>query len=107
MAWTTVADLMPSGATEEWADQRLASAWSSILHGKGSREDGELVVADLATRSGYFTVAPANITANELFMREGARTIFARIFFLLDVSMQQAGDLSVATLRQQVKDEED
>lgn len=101
MAWTTVADLMPPGAAEDWADQRLASAWASILRGKGSREDGELVVADLATRSGYFTVAPANVTANELFMREGARTIFARIFFLLDVSMQQAGDLSVATLRQQ------
>lgn len=106
MAWTTVADIMPPGSTTDWGDERLASAWDAILHGKGSREDGELVVADLASRSGYFTVAPANVSANELFMREGARTIFARIFFLLDVSMQQAGDLSVATLRQQANEEE-
>ena len=101
--WTAISDLHPQDPDK--ADQRLAEAWAAILRGKGTREDGEMVLTDLATKTGYFTVAPSSVSANELFMREGARTIFARIFFLLDVSMQKVGEMSDASLRQALDEE--
>lgn len=81
-------------------EARLAEAWASIMKGRGSPEDAELVMQDLADASGYFYLSPPGSSADELQRREGAREVYARILFLLDLPMSYIGELRRVALDQ-------
>lgn len=102
----TIRDLMAGGHRNPDAENRLSQAWTTVLAGNGSREDGELIFSDLAYESGYFYVAPPGTSDAELREREGARKVFARILFLLDVPMTKLDDMRRASLRELQSDEE-
>lgn len=65
------------------ATARLFEAWQSLSKGSGSREDFEIVLADLAAASGYFDITPSGVSGDTLRHNEGRREVFARISFLL------------------------
>lgn len=101
----TIRDLMAGGHRNPEAEPRLSQAWTAILEGRGSREDAELAVNDLAYESGYHYLP---LTASDADLREhyGARKVFARILFLLDVPMTKLDDMRRASLRELQSDEE-
>lgn len=63
----------------------LGEAWQAIFEGRGSKEQGQLVLVDLMLETGYFGVAPPDATGDMLQRREGKREVMARIFFLADM----------------------
>lgn len=77
---------------------RLADATRAIMEGRGSKADADLLFADLAYTSGYFYVAPAGTPDGELQHREGARSVFARILYLLDVPLTSLDEYRHAAL---------
>lgn len=88
----------PGPEVEVKKEARLAEAWTAIMAGRGSVEDAELAMQDLADASGYFYLLPPTATDAELHRREGAREVYARILFLLDLPMSYIGELRRAAL---------
>lgn len=77
---------------------RLADAARAIRDGRGTRDDADLFFGDLMFHSGYFYVAPAGTSDSELQHREGARSVFARILYLLDVPLTELDEYRAAAL---------
>jgi hypothetical protein len=71
--------------TELKEQVELGAAWRAILDGKGSKEQAQLVMTDLALETGYFGVAPPDATGDMLQRQEGRRGVMARILFLADL----------------------
>lgn len=102
----TLIDLIRDGKSRDEAVIRLGEAWRAVIEGRGSREDGELILTDLANESGYF-VAPADVSDQTLREHNGRRAVFARILFLVDISIAELDDARRSTLRlSQLNDEE-
>lgn len=79
-------------------DIALNEAWRALSQGRGSEADFELVMNDLAEVSEYYYVAPTGTSGEDLIRREGARAIFARILFLLDVPVSKLAEWRKAAL---------
>ena len=79
-------------------EARLSSAWQAIASGKGSKEDADLVLADLAETSEFYYVADPEATPTQLMRREGRREVMARILFLLDLPASYMTELRQAAL---------
>ena len=79
-------------------EARLSEAVRAVKEGRGSALDGELFFGELMYTSGYFSVAPAGTSDSELQRREGARDVFARILYLLDISLDQVDEYHKASL---------
>lgn len=78
-------------------EERLASGWHAIMNGKGSKEDAELVMADLGEASGYFAISPVGTDGPTLAYNEGCRAVFARILYLLDAPTSYMTELRRAS----------
>lgn len=76
----------------------LHEAWKALQGGHGGADDFELVLNDLAEFTEYYFVAPPGTSGDVLVRREGARAVFARILFLLDVPMTTLGEWRKAAL---------
>lgn len=61
------------------AEVYLISAYRSVFAGRGTSEDAQIVLADLANYTGFFRVSPADVPEAELRTREGMRMAFSRI----------------------------
>lgn len=86
----TTADILPEGKRRGNAGKvRLHEAWQALSEGRGGQEDWDLAFGDLAEQSGYYFIAPEGCSNEELQRREGARALFARILFLIDVPVAQ------------------
>lgn len=84
---TTTRDELPMGKRRgKAAESRLVTAYQNVFKNLGVNADVDLVLADLAEYSGYFATCPDDVTANQLFLAEGQRKVFARILSLLGVS---------------------
>lgn len=79
-------------------DIRLEQAWVALLGGKGSKEDADLAMADLADYTGYYAVAPEGTSTEMMHRFEGRRDVMARILFLLDNPTSYSADLRRAAL---------
>lgn len=79
-------------------EERLTTAWQAIMHGKGSKDDAELVMADLGEFSGYFAVSEPGTDGTTLSHNEGRRAVYARIMYLLDLPASYMSELRRASL---------
>lgn len=73
--------------------QRLTAAWQAFQRGAASKEDADLILADLAKVTEYFFVAADDASGPDLLRREGRRDVMARILFLLDLPFSYMDEL--------------
>lgn len=91
--------VLPAGQRRGGArEARLSEAWASFIDGRASREDAELILADLGDISGYFNVAGDDATGDQMLRREGRRDVMARILFLLDMPFSYMTEMRRASL---------
>ena len=84
------------------AGYRLFSAYRRFRHGEATREDAELIIADLANFTGFYRVHPPDDT---LPFQEGKRAAFGRLFYFLNLSEAEARMLSEAARAEAVADQ--
>ena len=78
------------------AQARLTAAYRGTFSGNGTKEDVEIVLADLAAESGYYGVSPADLPADQLKFVEGGRRVFARILASMRMTDAELGALEEA-----------
>lgn len=66
-------------AVNDARDRRLCEAWIAIAAGRGSREDGRLVVNDLARFTGFYDVHGEAVASDVMRFREGMRAVFFHV----------------------------
>lgn len=98
MSFATIADVLARGIPRNdlTRDARLMEAYVAFSEGRASREDAELILVDLAIYSGYFHVSERGSTGTEMAYDAGARSVFARIMFMLNLPMDRVADLQRA-----------
>lgn len=88
----------------EWgtrtAQVRLTHAYREVFYGNPSREDQQIVLADLANAASWRKVFPPDVPSDVLRYHEGARSLFSRVFAFLSLS-----DSDVAALEQAARQE--
>lgn len=78
------------------AKLRLADAYRSVFSGRGSKEDAEIVLADLAQFSGFYTVTTPNTPADAVRFAEGQRSVMARVLRFTRLSGVETRELEEA-----------
>lgn len=95
----TTADLFKEGARRgPELTLALGEAWRAFREGRASVADYDLIIGDLQETSGYYYVTLPGTSSEELRHREGARSVFARILFLLDVPLDKFDEMRRAAL---------
>lgn len=90
---TTRTVIPPDKRTPEARVQRLTQAWQAFQRGAASKEDADLILADLAKTSEYFMIAGPDADGASLMRREGKREVMGRILFLLDLPFSYMDEL--------------
>ncbi len=85
------------------AVMRRAQAYEAVFSGVGSKEDAEIVLADLALVTGYYSVATATASSQSIHYVEGARSVFHHILGLIG-NPAIIGELHNAVINEQLKD---
>lgn len=98
MSFATIDDVLARGVprNDMTRDARLMEAYTAFAEGRASRDDADLVLVDLAVHSGYFHVSERGSTGTEMAYDAGARSVFARIMFMLNLPMDRIADLQRA-----------
>lgn len=81
---------------------RLIEAYRNLFAGSGSHEDAELVLTDLAEKSGFYQVTTAETTADALRFAEGQRALFKRIAAMLAMPPEALAELQQAAYRETI-----
>ena len=74
----------------------LTGAFRRVFHGSPSREDQEVVLAELLSFSGFTRVSSDDTPASTLMYREGRRQLYSRIFGFLALSSTDIRALEIA-----------
>lgn|GEM_PF-4232356 len=98
MSFATIDDVLARDVPRNdlTRDARLMEAYAAFMRGAASREDAELIFVDLALHSGYFHVSERGSSGTEMAYDAGARSVFARIMFMLNLPMDRIADLQRA-----------
>lgn len=65
------------------AERRLADAYRALFAARASKRQAEMVLADLARESGFFTTMGAPFSHDERAHRDGQRAVFGHIYRFL------------------------
>lgn len=80
----SLSTIFPAGwRRRQQARVRLVAAYRNLFAGAGSREDADLVLSDLAAKSGFYTVTGPKDSADAVRFAEGQRAVFKRIAGML------------------------
>ena len=92
-------DVPARGAT---AQSRMVSAYRALFSGHGGKDDADIVLTDLAKKSGFFGVMSASVLADvrnpamAMALQEGSRTLFKDILNYLELPPEALSDLQQA-----------
>lgn len=99
MRWRSLASLFTPGSRRRLqARLGLGAAYRRLFAGRGSKADGEMVLADLANHTGFYRVTEPG--AGALEFAEGKRAVFGRVFRFLRMT-----DAEVAALEEAARAE--
>lgn len=104
-AWQSLTSKFKGRARTKEAELRLVQAYIATFRGSPSRQDQEMVLADLANASSWRKVCPPSVSSDELRYVEGARSLFSRIFAFLSLSEADVEALEMAVRQEAVADE--
>lgn len=98
MSWRTVSD--EHSPHSYGGEEARLLAYQRVFNGSPSKDDQQIVLADLMARSGFNQITDPTVSANEMFFREGKRAMFAEIFSPLTMGVKDLEDLSIASRRE-------
>lgn len=87
----TIGELFPPDAANDygqvgWSDEkkiemqkRIVGAYAAVFSGRGSKDDADLVLVDLARFTRYLDTAPLDAPADVVKALDQRRAVFARI----------------------------
>lgn len=71
------------------AEAHLVEAYRAFAEGRAGKQDADLVLQDLAMYSGYFHVTSQDTSEGATKYAEGARSVFARVMFMLNLPIER------------------
>lgn len=98
--WTTLLEKFGARRKSYEALAELTKAYQSVFYGNPSRDQQEMVLADLHRVSGIQRITAPPQTSEELWFNEGRRSLYAHIFGFLRFDDQQLRALEEAALRE-------
>jgi hypothetical protein len=84
------------------SEYRLFAAYNRFRKGEASGEDAELIIADLASFTGFYRVHPPD---DALAFQEGKRAAFGRLFYFLNLTEAEARLLAEAARAETLADQ--
>lgn len=75
--WASLFSVFGSRSRTAEARLRLVHAYKEVFQGSPSREDQQLVLADIRSKAGFDCVSPSDMTDSELRQQEGKRELYA------------------------------
>lgn len=87
-------DVPAKGPRGVLAQHRLRTAYINVFTGRASREDADIVLVDLARVSGYYNTTSPQTPADELKFYEGQRSVFGRIYSMINPSSRFMAELA-------------
>jgi hypothetical protein len=102
--WRSIVNIFGIGQPSKGltAELRRTEAYRAVFHGSPSREDQEIVLADLLAKSGFNAVSDETVSSDALRYREGRRSFYSEVFAYLSLSpsdvtaLQNAARLEIA-----------
>lgn len=95
--WTNLGSILPQGRRRgASASEQLARSYRNVFAGNGSRQDAEMMLADLAEHSGFYQVLPSGSSLEELAEANGKRAVYGRIFRFLRLTDAEIRQLEEA-----------
>ena len=86
------------------AQHRRVTAYRNVFTGSPSPEDQSIVLADLASQSGFYRVSSAELSADALRQQEGMRQLYSVIFGYLTLAQDDVIALENAARLESVAD---
>ncbi len=87
------------------ATKDTVQAYRAVFGGHGSKEETELVLADLANFSGFYQVTTPADGPEAVRYSEGQRSVFARILRFMRMSSAELAALEAAARAERLTDE--
>lgn len=95
--WSSIANRFARGHRRgPEAQLRCRSAYQAVFRGHPTKEDQEIVLADLASYSGFFMYHPKEASDGDLRYGEGRRSVFGRVHGQLTMTVEQQQALQEA-----------
>ena len=90
-SWVTLARYLRGKGKQKTADEAvrtLTGCWERILKGESSKEDAEIVMADLGEYTRFYQ-GLVDATPNQIIEHNGMRLVFERILRFSNLSYEQ------------------
>jgi hypothetical protein len=104
LTWASIGNFFKRGQRRGYeAEAALVRHYRNVF----ASQDGQIVLADLANKSGFYKVSLAkDLTDKEIWQTEGKRLLFAEIKALLDLTNADLKALEYAARREAAIDED-
>lgn len=106
MRWWATLRRNHQNAGPSGAELKLSASYQNLFTGNATREEAEVVLADLAADSGFFAITDPSQHA-ALPFQEGKRALFGRIWANMRMSNQERISLEEAVREEQAAREND
>lgn len=98
--WRSLSSFVGFEKIRSWAAQHtLSEAYNAVFLGNPSTNQQQMVLADLMARSGWNQVS-SRVSSEELWRREGMRSLFGVIFGHLSLAPDDLFDLENAARKE-------
>jgi hypothetical protein len=86
---------------------KLSNAYEALFTGHGSKEDAEIVLADIANWTGFYRVNGPGLSAEDRAFFDGQRAVYGRIFRFLRMTEDERRQLEEAARAEALVDAEE
>ena len=108
MSRANLASSFPNGRKRgAAASKRLVSAYNAVFTGKGSAEDADMVLADMANFTGFYRVNGIGVSGEDRAFADGLRAAYGRIFRFLNLTDAERRSLEFAAREEALADSEE
>ena len=106
--WSSIASMFRPGSRRgPEAEQRCQQAYHAVFRGSPTRQDQEIVMADLASYTGFFKFYPKDVSGGALRYTEGRRSVYGRIHGHLTMTDEQHTALQQAARAEAAADNQE
>lgn len=103
--WTSLVSGLPTGRKRgSRAALRLTRAYRNLFEGRATAQEAQMVLADLASHSGFYQVLPSGAGLEELAEANGKRAVFGRLFRFLRLTEEEVRELEEAARQEALAD---
>lgn len=100
-------NLRPGRKRSATAVASLAGSYTSLFTGHGSKEDAEIVLADLANYCGFYRVNGPGLSAEDRAFADGQRSAYGRVYRFLRMLDDERRQLEEAARAEALADSQE